>query len=203
MSMTAGGLFAAVRCRLSQYGYLLYNGLELITIFMILTRDVILEEINKGNINISPFDIKNLGPASYDLALGNSLRVFVPQATPYAVHNEADFNDLTKLVEIDESGYTMKPGEAVLGVTVENIALATHIAGWLEGRSRFARLGLMVHISSPFMQPGINNREVLEIANLGPTPLTILPGTKICQFVFEYCQGSAAYSGRFKTQESA
>jgi len=170
---------------------------------MILTRDVILEEMKKGNIGISPFDANNLGPASYDLALGTSLRFFVPQKEAYAVHNEADFNELTKLIEMDENGYTMKPGEAVLGVTVENITLSTHIAGWLEGRSRFARLGLMVHISSPFMQPGINNREVLEIANLGPTPLTILPGTKICQFVFEYCQGNAAYAGKFKAQKSA
>jgi len=169
---------------------------------MILTRDVILEEIIEGNIKISPFDEKNLGPASYDLSLGDNLRIFVPQTKPYMVTDDADFNHLTKLIELTAEGYTMRPGEAVLGVTVENIGLATHIAGWLEGRSRFARLGLMVHISSPFMQPGINNREVLEIANLGPTPLTILPGTKICQFVFQYCEGKAAYQGRFKTQKT-
>ncbi|MCX6758681.1 MAG: dCTP deaminase [Candidatus Nealsonbacteria bacterium] len=170
---------------------------------MILTHDVILEEIKKGNIKITPFDAKNLGPASYDLALGNSLRIFVLKPTAYAVDDKADYNDLTKLIDIDKSGYTMRPGETLLGTTVENINLAPNIAGWLEGRSRFARLGLMVHISAPFMQPGINNREVLEIANLSPTPLTIFPGTKICQFVFEYCQGKAVYKGRFKSQKSA
>ncbi len=170
---------------------------------MILTHDAILAEIEKGNIEISPFDAKNLGPASYDLALGSSLRIFVLKPSAYPVTDDADFNELTKLIELDKSGYTMRPGEAVLGVTAENIKLAPHIAGWLEGRSRFARLGLMVHISSPFMQPGINNREVLEIANLSPTPLTIFPGTKICQFVFEYCQGEATYEGKFKTQKSA
>jgi dCTP deaminase len=170
---------------------------------MILTRDVILEEIKKGNIEIMPFDFKNLGPASYDMALGSSLRIFILKPSAYPVTDEADFNELTKLIEIDKSGYTMRPGEAVLGATEENVSLAPHIAGWLEGRSRFARLGLMVHISSPFMQPGINNREVLEIANLSPTPLTIFPGTKICQFIFEYCQGQATYTGRFKTQKSA
>jgi len=162
-----------------------------------------LEEIKKGNIGISPFDKKNLGPASYDLALGCSLRIFVPQADAYAVTDAADFSNLTKLIKIGKSGYTMRPGETVLGATVENISLAAHIAGWLEGRSRFARLGLMVHISSPFMQPGINNKEVLEIANLSPTPLTIFPETKICQFIFEYCQGQATYTGKFKTQKSA
>ena len=94
----------------------------------------------------------------------------------------------------------MKPNEAVLGVTKEKITLAPHIAGWLEGRSRFARVGLMVHISSPFMQPGIYSHQVLEIANLAPTPLIIFPHTKICQFIFEYCKGEATYQGKFAKQ---
>jgi len=167
---------------------------------MILTKNVILEEIKKGNIKIDPFEEKNLGPASYDLALGNSLRIFVHRDKPYPANDNADFSDITKLLPINKEGYTMAPGETVLGITAEKISLAPHIAGWLEGRSRFARIGLMVHISSPFMQPGINNQQVLEIANLSPTALTIFPGTKICQFVFEYCQGQAAYGGQFRDQ---
>ena len=170
---------------------------------MILTHDVILEEINQGNIAIAPFDAALLGPASYDLALGASLRIFTAQSQPYPVRDDADFAHLTKLIEMSPDGYTMQPGETVLGMTAEKITLASHIAGWLEGRSRFARIGLMVHISSPFMQPGIDNHQVLEIANLSPTPLTIYPGTKICQFVFEYCQGSAKYQGRFNRQNTA
>lgn len=167
---------------------------------MILTKNIILEEIKKGNIEIDPFDENNLGPASYDLALGDTLRGFIPQKEPYPVRDNADFADITKLIGLTEKGYTMAPGETVLGVTVEKISLASHIAGWLEGRSRFARLGLMVHVSSPFMQPGISNRQVLEIANLSPSALTIYPNTKICQFIFEYCQGQATYDGMFRNQ---
>lgn len=168
---------------------------------MILTRDKILGEIEGGNIRISPFQRSFLGPASYDLALGTTLRVFVERHEPFAVNNDADFRHLTKLIRMSKKkGYTMKPGEAVLGVTSEKISLSPNIAGWLEGRSRFARIGLMVHISSPFMQPGISSRQVLEIANLGPTPLTIFPGTRICQFVFERCEGKAVYRGRFRKQ---
>jgi dCTP deaminase len=170
---------------------------------MILTRDVILGEIKKGNIKISPFDEKDLGPASYDLSLGDTLRIFVPQESPYSVTDDADFVDITKLIKLNQKGYTMSPGETVLGITAEKISLGSHIAGWLEGRSRFARLGLMVHISSPFMHPGINNRQVLEIANLSPSALTLFPKTKICQFVFEYCEGKATYDGKFKVQKSA
>ncbi len=170
---------------------------------MILTREVILKEIKDGNITIDPFDESLLGPASYDLKLGDTLRVFTPRTEPYEVHDDADFAHLTKLILLTNKGYTMSPGETVLGVTKEKITLAQNIAGWLEGRSRFARIGLMVHISSPFMQPGIDNHQVLEIANLGPTPLTIFPDTKICQFVFEYCEGNAAYIGKFSGQTTA
>jgi len=167
---------------------------------MILTKDIILEEIKKGGIKIEPFDEKNLGPASYDLKMGASLRVFNPQKNPHPVKDDSDFTDITKLIELNENGHTIMPGESVLGVTIEKISLAPHIAGWLEGRSRFARIGLMVHISSPFMHPGISNRQVLEIANLSPTPLIIYPNTKICQFIFQYCQGQASYSGCFSDQ---
>jgi dCTP deaminase len=167
---------------------------------MILTHDVILSEIKKGNIKIDPFDESLLGAASYDLALGSAIRIFTGQKEAYPVRDDADFAHITKLIEMTEEGYTMQPGEALLGVTKEKITLAPHIAGWLEGRSRFARVGLMVHISSPFMQPGIDSHQVLEIANLAPTPLTIYPGTKICQFIFQYCEGSASYKGKFSGQ---
>jgi dCTP deaminase len=114
---------------------------------MILTHDIILEEIKKGNIKIEPFDESLLGAASYDLALGTAIRIFTAQKEAYPVRDDADFAHITKLIEIGEDGYTMKPGETLLGVTKEKITLAPHIAGWLEGRSRFARVGLMVHIS--------------------------------------------------------
>ena len=167
---------------------------------MILTRDTILKEIKAGNISVSPFDDSLLGAASYDLALGSAIRIFTGQKEAYPVRDDADFAHITTLIQMTDEGYTMKPGEALLGVTKERITLASHIAGWLEGRSRFARVGLMVHISSPFMQPGIDSHQVLEIANLSPTPLTIFPGTRICQFVFEYCEGNATYKGRFSGQ---
>lgn len=167
---------------------------------MILTHDKILKEINEGNIKISDFNESFLGAASYDLSLGSAIRVFTAQPEPYPVKDNADFAHITKLIEMDEKGYTMKPGETILGITKEKITLASNIAGWLEGRSRFARVGLMVHISSPFMQPGIDNYQVLEIANLAPTPLIIYPNTRICQFIFEYCAGEATYKGKFSQQ---
>jgi dCTP deaminase len=60
------------------------------------------------------------------------------------------------------------PGETVLGITRERVKLGPGLCGWLEGRSRFARLGLMVHISAPFMGPGIDSQQVLEMSNFRP-----------------------------------
>lgn len=168
---------------------------------MILTRNIILKEIKNGNIVITPFNKKLLGPASYDLSLSNTIRIFTPRKHSFDVHDNSDYSDLTKPIRLNSRGYTMKPGEVILAITKENIKLASNIAGWLEGRSRFARMGLMVHISSPFMSPGIDSKQVLEIANLSPTPLVIYSKTRICQFIFEYCDGNAFYAGKFSKQK--
>jgi dCTP deaminase len=89
----------------------------------------------------------------------------------------------------------------ILGITKEKISLSEGISGRLEGRSRFARFGLAVHVTAGFMQPGISNQQVLEIVNLGHAPMALYPGTKICQFIFEACKGKARYQGRFVNQE--
>lgn len=167
---------------------------------MILTRGKILEEIHAGTIGIDPFEPKAVGPASIDLRLGTEIRIFSPMPTVLAITSEADYRDITYKLELPDSGYIIKPNELVLGITLETIRLPGTIAGWLSSRSRFARLGLMVHISAPFMQPGINNRQVLEILNTGPNFLKLVPGEYICQFVFERCEGESTYTGQFAGQ---
>jgi len=92
------------------------------------------------------------------------------------------------------------PGETVLGITRERLRLGPGLCGWLEGRSRFARLGLMVHISAPFMGPGIDSQQVLEMSNFGPAPLAVYPDTPICQFIFQRMDGDEHYAGRFAGQ---
>src|SRR5881397_3963311 len=72
----------------------------------------------------------------------------------------------------------------------------------LEGRSRFARLGLMIHVTSGFVAPGVNSRQVLEMSNVAGRPLAIHAGVPVCQIVLQRCEGSAVYAGRFKVQES-
>jgi len=107
---------------------------------------------------------------------------------------------LSERVEVEDS-FTLMPGEMVLGITLERVRLPGSICGWLEGRSRFARMGLVIHMTASFVQPGVNNRQVLEIGNLAPFPLILKPGVRICQLVLETTEGEAAYAGRFVSQD--
>ncbi len=153
-------------------------------------------------IKIEPFDKSQVGPGSIDLTLGNEFKIFKKQSKIYHIKNQSLFQDITKAVHVNDGDYIIiKPGEMILGITKEKITLADNISGRLEGRSRFARFGLAIHVTAGFMQPGISNKQVLEIVNLGHAPLALYPGTKICQFIFEKCTGRAKYRGRFLKQE--
>ena len=167
----------------------------------ILARSEILNEIAHGRIEIDPYDPEMVGPASIDLHLANAFRVFVRMPTDVVVADDLDYKQYTKGIWIpDGTSLKMRPGETILGITKEKITLDPDICGWLEGRSRFARIGLLVHISASFMQPGISNHQVLEMSNFGHLDLEVVPGTAVCQFVFQRTEGEGTYSGIFGTQ---
>jgi dCTP deaminase len=166
----------------------------------VLTHDEILREIEAGRIQIEPFDPGAVGPASVDLSLDNKFRVFRKIHETFDVTEAANYEAVTEYIEVDDY-FLLMPGESVLGITREKITLPDDICGWLEGRSRFSRVGLTVHVTASFMQPGISNKQVLEINNVAPIPLSLHPGTRICQFIFQRCEGTAHYHGRFADQE--
>ena len=167
----------------------------------ILTRKEILKEIKDGRIKIEPFLESSVGPASIDLTLSNAFRVFVRLPMHIKADNDIDYKCATKGIWIEDGEtITIHPGTTILGMTKEKVTIPSDICGWLEGRSKFARLGLLIHISASFMQPGISNHQVLEMSNFGPIPIDIYPGTSACQFIFERAEGEAIYSGQFKVQ---
>ncbi len=165
----------------------------------VLTKQEILREISQGHIEIEPFKEEQVGPGSIDLRLGNEFRVFKKLRNACIVEDSISVEALTELLEVRDS-FTLMPGETVLGITHERIKLPSNICGWLEGRSRFARMGLVIHMTAGFVQPGINNRQVLEIGNLAPFPLVLKPGVRICQIILERTEGEASYRGRFMSQ---
>ncbi len=167
----------------------------------VLTREVILAEIEAGRLVISPFAADQLGAASIDLTLGDEIRVIDAIPTPIDLCNGADYRDHTQIQSLDEP-YVLAPGCTIHGITRERISLPPDLCGFLEGRSRFARLGLMIHVTSAFIQPGVSNRQVLEMSNVAGRPLRIHPGVRLCQLVLMRTEGQAVYRGRFAHQES-
>ena len=167
----------------------------------VLGREAILQAIEAGVIRITPFSRELVGPASVDLTLASTIRVFRKVHEVIDVRESTDYRAYTEKIEIADGQHILiMPGETILGITRERLCLGPGLCGWLEGRSRFARLGLMVHISAPFMGPGIDSQQVLEMSNFGPAPLAVSPGLPICQFVFQRLEGKEHYEGRFAGQ---
>ena len=170
----------------------------------ILTHEAILREIEARRIVIDPFNPAQVKAGSIDLHLGNTFRIFSSLRKIVVVNDDSDYRDVTSKLDLGPGeNLLLMPGETVLGMTKEKITLPPDVCGWLEGRSRFARLGLLVHISASFMQPGISNQQVLEMSNFGPAPLEIHPGIPVCQFIFQRTEGSATYQGHFRGQDSS
>jgi dCTP deaminase len=167
---------------------------------MILTRDAILREIEAGRVVIDPLALDQIGPASIDLHLGDEIRVMHEGRDPVPVTDDVDYQTFTDVRRLDDP-YPLAPGETIHGMTRERITLPGDLGGWLEGRSRFARVGLMIHVTSGFVQPGVSSRQVLEMSNVSGRTLLIHAGVRLLQIVLQRCEGSAIYRGRFAQQE--
>lgn len=151
---------------------------------MILSDRDIKKMLRNKEIDITPLEPNQIGPASVDLTLSKEWYFF-----------KKEFYG--KIVDLDKVGFqkafemknakeiTLKPGEMCLGKTVEKIKLPLYIMGSLEGRSRYARMGLIIHTTSALIQPGSNNHQVLEIVNLAPFPIVLHAGMRVSQVVLE------------------
>ncbi|MDD5418109.1 MAG: dCTP deaminase [Candidatus Nanoarchaeia archaeon] len=173
---------------------------------MILSQKEILERIKNGEVKVEPFDKEQVGPASIDLTLDNQIRVFEKKKTIFHTKEKDIFKQYKKyttILHLKKGGfYILKPYEMVHGITKEKITLPEDLCGWLQGRTTFARLGLSVHVTASFIQPGISNRQVLEIVNFSPYEIALYPGTRICQLVLQRMEGKAKYKGKVRNQMS-
>ena len=165
------------------------------------TKPEILKLIKQGKVKITPFDPKNIGPASIDFHLSNSFRIFKQSSTSLTVGKKINYHEATKLVKV-KNNITLLPGKSVHGITIESLELPKNICGWIQGRSTLARVGLMVHITANFIHPGMRGKQVLEMTNAGPIPLTIMVGIPICQIILEKTIGEAEYKGKFTKQKT-
>ncbi len=162
--------------------------------------------LENGEISISPApDLETqLGACSLDLRLGNEFRVFERARTAFIDPRETiDWDSFTRLVHVQEGEqFIMHPQELVLASTVEHIALPADILGRLEGRSSLGRLGIIVHGTAPLFFPGFQGCAVMELGNIGPMPVALYPGMRICAFTFERLSSpsSRPYKGKYSGQ---
>ena len=150
---------------------------------MYLSNKDILKEIKKGSLTISNFDVKHLNQASYDLALSNEFWIPLKARETIDVKETTDPNKYMK--KVIKKTLILKPGDFCHALTAEKITLSNKLIGILGGRSRFARLGVTVHVTSAVVQPGSDNRQVLEIVNLSPFTLKLHEGVRFSQIFFE------------------
>jgi dCTP deaminase len=151
---------------------------------VILSDRTIREELAAGRIVIDPLEERNVQPSSVDLRLDRLFRVFRNHTAPI-IDVKLDLEDLTELVQIDPEGvFMLHPGEFVLGATLERVGMPDDLVSRIEGKSSLARLGLLIHSTAGFIDPGFDGHITLELANVATLPITLYPGMKIGQISF-------------------
>jgi dCTP deaminase len=151
---------------------------------VILSDSSIREALDDGSIVIDPLLEGGIQPSSVDLRVDRFFRVFRNDTTPYIDPKQAQ-EDLTELVEVaDDAAFILHPGEFVLGSTFERIQLPADIAARLDGKSSLGRLGLLIHSTAGWADPGFSGPLTLELSNVANLPIAIYPGMRIGQISF-------------------
>ncbi len=140
---------------------------------MILSDIDIHRHIETGNsvahiIDICPYNIDQLQPASYDLTLDNEF--YEVGVSDYVIHTEE---------------YLLHTRRFVLATTKETIQLPNDIVGQVHGKSSLGRIGLMVHVTAGLVDPGFRGTITLELYNVSPRTIKLVPGMRIAQITFQ------------------
>jgi dCTP deaminase len=152
---------------------------------MILSDRDIRAEIEAGRIVIDPFLPDAVQPSSVDLHVGNRFRVFRNNRTA-VIDPREEQPELTELVEIaGDEPFILHPGEFVLGATLERVALPDDLVARLEGKSSLGRLGLLIHSTAGYVDPGWEGTLTLELSNVANLPIKLYDGMKIGQISFQ------------------
>lgn len=151
---------------------------------MILSDADIRKQIAAGRIEIEPFDESCVQPSSVDLHVDARFRVFANSRYPY-IDVRTEMPDLTELVEVTgDEPFILHPGEFVLGATMERVRIPDDLVARLEGKSSLGRLGLLIHSTAGYVDPGWDGYLTLELSNVANLPITIYAGMKIGQISF-------------------
>lgn len=132
-----------------------------------------------------PFEpTKQVQPASIDLRLGNRFERFSEEMSEFDIRNidEIDKYLIVEQVE-DGKGIVIKPNEVIYGQIYEQISIGDEFSAKIEGRSRVARLGISVHCTGDYINPGFIGAMPLQIVNHNTFSITLYPYIGICQII--------------------
>jgi dCTP deaminase len=150
----------------------------------VLSDHTIRDALKSGRIGIEPLDEGAIQPASVDVRLDSTFRIFRVTSRPY-VDVQQPMDDLTELVEIaPEEPFVIQPGSFCLGSTVETITLPDDIVARVDGKSSLGRLGLLVHATAGYVDPGWTGKLTLELSNQSQMPIALYYGMRIAQISF-------------------
>ena len=174
---------------------------------VVLSDRTIKEEMAKGRIVVEPLGEGCVQPASVDVHLDRRLLVFRNSRRPYIDVHE-DTSDLTEMVEIeDDIPFILHPGEFVLASTLEHIELPDDLVARLEGKSSLGRIGLLIHSTAGYVDPGWKGHLTLELSNVANLPVTVYYAMKIGQLSYlrlstpaENLYGSPALGSKYQGQ---
>lgn len=163
---------------------------------MILSDRDIKKAIASGRVKIESNQtelFQYIHASSMDLRLGNVFKVY--EHSKYAVldpKNPKTFAQNMRIITIpDGEPFIVQPGEFILGVTQEKITVPDDLVVRVEGRSSLGRLGIIVHSTAGFVDPGFIGTITLEISNLNRLPVALYPGMRVCQLAFEMMSSPA------------
>jgi dCTP deaminase len=150
----------------------------------VLSDGTILQYVQEGRIKVDPWDPKMVQPASIDLRLGDSFRVFHNHRATAIDLRDPPSNLTEEVVMPEGEAFVIHPGEFCLGRTLEWVQIPNDIVARIEGKSSLGRLGLIVHATAGFCDPGFEGTLTLELNNLTRVPIRLYPGLPIAQLSF-------------------
>lgn len=157
---------------------------------MLLSNRGIEEEVRFNNIIINPYRPELIQPASYDVTLSPEFKVQLRpdlevEGFPAVISPRVDSSEYFAEVVVPQgSEFILFPGDFALGSTHEVIGLGSNMTSRLEGKSSLGRLGLIIHTTAGFIDPGFEGQVTLELSNVGTMPIALIPGMKIGQLCF-------------------
>lgn len=135
-------------------------------------------------ITIQDFDLQRLQPASYDVLLGNHFMLF-DKHKMNVIDPREPIDPYMRQIEVsDEEGFVLHPGEFALAVTRDYFGVGPKYCCHIMGKSSLARLGLIIHTTAGFVDPGNELNATLELFNTNSLPVKLYPGMKIAQIAF-------------------